>query len=132
MTSATYYDLPAQPAITPVSTAEMMADLSIVLPCLQKRRLCDFGADYAEMPGVWTVAADAHVMPDGIRIFFPEVEPPRTAYSEGAVHEGFERWLQNRGWIAVRYDRTTFWLLPWDAVTLLPMCAWLHIVGEVA
>jgi hypothetical protein len=93
-----------------ISTDMMLAELSITFPSLWKRRLSDYGADYAGTAGVWTGQDVGHVMQDGAPIFFDAAdgEPPYT----DTVHSGFIAWLHNRGWHCVRHDADTYHLLP--------------------
>ena len=96
---------------TTITTDEMLAELSITFPRLWKRKLSEFGKDYAKAEGVWT-GQDGDLMQDGNPIFnsLANGEPPYN----GNVHEGFEAWLQNRGWYCECYDGCTYFLLPWE------------------
>ena len=95
---------------TALTTDQLMTELTITFPSLWKRRLSEFGASYAGQAGVWTGQGTPHQMPDGSPIVFDlaDGEPPYN----GTVHEGFESWLDARGWYCERYDGDTYFLLP--------------------
>ena len=97
---------------TPMTTEQMLTELSITFPALWKRRLSEFGPDYAGAQGVWTGQDGGHLMQDGYAIFnsLQNGAPPYN----GRVHEAFEAWLENRGWYCECYDGCTHFLLPME------------------
>ena len=97
---------------TELSTDNMLADIAIVFPTLWTRRLSEFGSDYAGQEGIWT-GADGDCMPGGEPLFSTMANGE--APYNGPVHEGFERWLENRGWAWEQYDGATFFLIPISA-----------------
>lgn len=93
-----------------IPESEMIAELRIVFPTLWFRPLSDFGAAYRQTEGVWTGEDSAHCMPDG-QLIFNDLAAG-TDEGDTVVHPAFEAWLARRGWVADRYDGTTWFLLP--------------------
>ena len=105
----------------PITTEQMLADLSSAFPRMWKKPLCDFDRRYAG--GVWTGQDTRNSMPDGEPMFAWVIEGVADR-----VHPGFVAWLSARRWYAEAWDTETWFLLPefaWadDVVLAKPMHA---------
>jgi hypothetical protein len=91
-----------------MSDEQLLADLRATFPGIDARPLREFGTEWRNRPGVWT-GGDSISMPDGLPIFSSmHCDDP---HYNGYVHDGFEAWLQARGWYVETYDGGTFLIL---------------------
>jgi hypothetical protein len=73
---------------------DLISDLRATFPDIHVRPLREYGGFWKDSHGAW-VGGEA-CMPDGLRIF-DHLADAEFGY-DGGVHEGFTKWIEDRGW----------------------------------